>query len=137
MIQKAIYYVLINDATFKAAIGTDERGKYKVYPLVAPNEVSMPFCVYRVTGSDPIATKGSVAQVDDSRISIIVYDTEYYDAVNLSVLIRDALDNYTGTANGVVVQRIEYAGSSDVFDANLGTRGVFGIDMEFNTMSST
>ena len=132
MIQKALYEILTTDATFMAAIGTDTRGSYKVYPVGVPNGVPPPFCVYQVTGVTPSPTKGHVSGLDISSMRLTIYDAEYLDVANLAIYARTALDNYMGTANGVTVDRIEFASASDGIENIQGTDGLYFMNLDFN-----
>jgi len=99
---KAIYSILTNDSDVSALIGT------RVYPQVAAQEAAFPFVVYVLQDNTPSDTKSGVSTLDEIRYDIVAAAETYSELTDLTEKIRTALDRYTGTVEGVVVDSIQF-----------------------------
>ena len=123
MIGKLIYNKLTTDANITAYIGT------KVYPDITPQDVQYPFVVYTITNSLPVDYKDGQSNLEEINIQIDVYTQSYDDTQEISNLIRNRLDRFVGTAEGVEVQTIKYISSdSQVYNAELS---VYWMSIDF------
>ena len=99
---KAIYSILTNDSDVSALIGT------RVYPQVAAQGAAFPFVVYVLQDNTPSDTKSGVSTLDEIRYDIVAAAETYSQLTDLTEKIRTALDRYTGTVEGVVVDSIQF-----------------------------
>ena len=135
MIYRAIKYILENDADFLAAIGTDDDGDIKTYPIHPRKEVSLPLCVFSVIDQrgNPTKENKSTNGIDEIRVRISVFDNDLDDVIDLAEKCRIALDNEKagGTYNTEVIHSIDFDSMNDTFQENYGNRGALGIDMDY------
>ena len=99
---KAIYSILTNDSDVSALIGT------RVYPQVAAQGAAFPFVVYVLQDNTPSDTKSGVSTLDEIRYDIVAAAETYSELSSLTERIRLALDRYTGTVSGIVVDSIQF-----------------------------
>jgi len=99
---KAIYSILTNDSDVSAIIGT------KVYPQIAAQGAAFPFVVYVLQDNSPSDTKSGVSTLDEVRYDIVAAAETYATLSSLTERIRLALDRYTGTVEGVVIDSIQF-----------------------------
>ena len=99
---KAIYSILTNDSDVSAIIGT------KVYPQIAAQGATFPFVVYVLQDNSPSDTKSGVSTLDEIRYDIVAAAETYTELSSLTERIRLALDRYTGTVEGVVIDSIQF-----------------------------
>lgn len=99
---KAIYSILTGDSDVNAIVGT------RVYPQIAAQEAAFPFVVYVLQDTSPSDTKSGVSTLDEVRYDIVVASETYAEASDLTNKIRTALDRYTGTVAGVVIDSIQF-----------------------------
>ena len=123
MIGKLIYSRLSTDGSITAYIGT------KIYPDITPQNVQYPFVVYTITNSLPVDYKDGQSNLEEITLQIDVYTQSYDDTQDLANLIRNRLDRFTGTVEGVEVQTIKYVSSdSQIFNAELS---VYWMSIDF------
>ena len=123
MIGKLIYSRLSTDGSITAYIGT------KIYPDITPQNVQYPFVVYTITNSLPVDYKDGQSNLEEITLQVDVYTQSYDDTQDLANLIRNRLDRFTGTLEGVEVQTIKYVSSdSQVFNAELS---VYWMSIDF------
>lgn len=99
---KAIYSILTNDSDVSAIVGT------RVYPQIAAQGASFPFVVYVLQALEPSDTKSGVSTLDEIRYDLVVASETYAQASDLTNKVRTALDRYTGTVEGVVIDSIQF-----------------------------
>ena len=123
MIGKLIYSRLSTDGSITAYVGT------KIYPDITPQNVQYPFVVYTITNSLPVDYKDGQSNLEEITLQIDVYTQSYDDTQDLANLIRNRLDRFTGTVEGVEVQTIKYVSSdSQIFNAELS---VYWMSIDF------
>ena len=123
MIGKLIYSRLSTDGSITAYVGT------KIYPDITPQNVQYPFVVYTIVNSLPVDFKDGQSNLEEITLQIDVYTQSYDDTQDLANLIRNRLDRFTGTVEGVEVQTIKYVSSdSQVFNAELS---VYWMSIDF------
>jgi len=123
MIGKLIYSRLSTDGSITAYIGT------KIYPDITPQNVQYPFVVYTIVNSLPVDFKDGQSNLEEITLQIDVYTQSYDDTQDLANLIRNRLDRFTGTVEGIDVQTIKYMSSdSQVFNAELS---VYWMSIDF------
>ena len=123
MIGKLIYSRLSTDGSITAYVGT------KIYPDITPQNVQYPFVVYTIVNSLPVDFIDGQSNLEEITLQIDVYTQSYDDTQDLANLIRNRLDRFTGTVEGVEVQTIKYVSSdSQVFNAELS---VYWMSIDF------
>jgi hypothetical protein len=123
MIGKLIYSRLSTDGSITDYVGT------KIYPDITPQNVQYPFVVYTIVNSLPVDFKDGQSNLEEITLQIDVYTQSYDDTQDLANLIRNRLDRFTGTAEGIEVQTIKYMSSdSQVFNAELS---VYWMSIDF------
>jgi hypothetical protein len=113
MIQ-GVTYILENDATFGSIVGLNKAGtKYKVYPVVTPQDEEAPYAVVLLTGKSPFGQcKGSNDTFEYS-FDVYSYHKNFEQVVTLDEAVIDALVGKTGLYNGVTFQEIRFTNSRD------------------------
>ena len=115
-IAKVFFSLLTNDATFAGLVST------KVYPDFAPQTVTLPYCVVSVIGVDPSDTKDGVSKLDIIGVQLDIYANNYDTGLSIADAARAALDRYSGTNNGQVIDSIRFDGqTSGQFNYELKT----------------
>ena len=99
---KAIYSILTSDSDVSAIVGT------RIYPQIAAQGAAFPFVVYVLQDTSPSDTKSGVSTLDEVRYDIVVASETYAEASDLTEKIRTALDRYSGTVAGVVIDSIQF-----------------------------
>ena len=99
---KAIYSILTENAGVSAVVGT------RVYPQVAAQGAAFPFVVYVLQDNTPSDTKSGVSTLDEIRYDIVAAAETYTALSSLTERIRLALDRYSGTVSGIVVDSIQF-----------------------------
>jgi len=99
---KAIYSILTSDSEVSAIVGT------RVYPQIAAQEAAFPFVVYILSDIEPSDTKSGVSTLDEARYEVLAVCETYAELADLTNKIRTALDRYTGTVAGVVIDSIQF-----------------------------
>lgn len=101
-----IYGVLSATAGVTALVST------RIYPDMAPQNVTFPYIVFQKLQTQPTDTKEGVSKLDKILVQVDCYSNNYDNAHSLAAAIRTALDRYTGTINGHVVDRIIFSNDS-------------------------
>lgn len=97
-----------------ALIGT---APVRCFPNEAPQDVTKPYVVYEVFDGERHSVMGEDIDIVEPRISIHSWDLTEEDAENLSDQVRIALQRFTGTVNGIVVDDVfTLPGSPVLFD---------------------
>jgi hypothetical protein len=123
MIGKLIYARLSTASNITAIISTN------IYPDITPQNVDYPFIVYSIIDSNPVDFKDGQSNLEEIDLQIDVYTQNYDTTQNISNLIRNRLDRFVGTLEGVEVQTIKYVRqSSQVFNAELS---VYWVSIDF------
>ena len=97
MIETAIRYILINDATVKA-ITT------RCYPVTIPQSPTYPLILYtKITGMRDHHLRGPSGHAHP-RFQVEAWSKTYTEAKTLADAIREALDGYAGTVSGTIIR---------------------------------
>jgi hypothetical protein len=107
---KAIYQLLINDATI-----TDEVG-LKVFPQKAPQNTANPCIITNFISTSPTNTKDDRSVLDVVTISVDVYHDRNDEAYRISDLVRTALDRKTYNSGGLDVKKVTFIDSMGFTD---------------------
>jgi hypothetical protein len=108
---KAIYNILTNDAPVSAIVST------RVYPIEASENASYPYVVFDITDTEPVESKDN-PQYDFESVEVRCYarggSGAYLTLEDLSDKIITALNNNTGTFNGVIIKDAQYLNKDDI-----------------------
>lgn len=110
---KAIYDILINDTDVNDLVSG------RIYPVWADLTGTKPFLIYKVDDNAPSDTKDSGQALDQIQLEIFSFAETYDESSDLMKKVRDAIDRYSGTNAGVVIQSIQYLEEKDDFDQEL------------------
>jgi hypothetical protein len=123
MIGKVIYGRLSTDTAVTNICGLS------IYPDIAPQNVQYPFIVYTITNSTPVDYKDGQSNLEEINLQIDIYTNNYDTTQTLANNVRNRLDRFVGTVNGVSVQTINYVSSdSQVYNADLN---VYWMSVDF------
>tara|TARA_R100000664_G_C2758654_1_gene147744 strand:+ start:2115 stop:2510 length:396 start_codon:yes stop_codon:yes gene_type:complete len=103
---KAIYNILKNDSAV-SDITTN------ISPLIVGQTIDLPAVIYRTSDNTPSDTKNGVSLLDEIMVEIEFISETYSLVEDLAAKARTALDRYSGTANGVKVQSVQFNGELD------------------------
>lgn len=92
----------------------NQRVKGGIYPIVASTE-KLPCIVYKKTSATPASVK-SGSPYDEFTFEVSAICKSYTEMVELSGLVMDALDGYSGEVEGLRVKRISITDAADLFD---------------------
>lgn len=105
----------------KAAIET--AGSCLTYPMEAPEGAALPYVIYGRTSTqrETIMAGATAVNVNPSaQFSVLLYASTYSAVKTLADLVRVALHNFNGTANGVTIRECliveELDGSPDYLE---------------------
>jgi hypothetical protein len=123
MIGKVIYGRLSAEPTVIGIVGQ------KIYPDLTPQDVQYPFCVYTIVNSTPVDYKDGQSNLEEVQFQVDCYTQSYDSTQELANNIRNSLDRFTGTVNGISVQTIKYMSSdSQVYNPTLN---VYWMSVDF------
>jgi len=123
MIGKVIYGKLSQESTVVAIVGQ------KIYPDLTPQDVQYPFCVYTIVNSTPVDFKDGQSNLEEVQFQIDCYTQSYDTTQELANNVRNSLDRFTGSVNGIDVQTIKYMSSdSQVYNPTLN---VYWMSVDF------
>jgi hypothetical protein len=123
MIGKVIYGRLSTDTAVTNICGLS------IYPDIAPQNVQYPFIVYTITNSTPVDYKDGQSNLEEINLQVDIYTNNYDTTQTLANNVRNRLDRFVGTVNGVSVQSINYVSSdSQVYNADLN---VYWMSVDF------
>lgn len=100
--EQAIVNILENDIDVSAIIGD------RIFPVVIPQEKSLPAITYERVDTDPNDTKSGVSTLDVPLIDIDLWGKDFAVLKDLAKKIRTALDRFSGTKQGIIIQSIQY-----------------------------
>jgi hypothetical protein len=106
-IEQALY-VRLHSTT--ASTEVNDALSSNIFFIAAEQGTTRPYCTYFVVSDphDPFAfDKG---QAGDARIQFNVYDNDRYSALDAAHAVRDNLDQYQGSMDGVTVLKLTCGG---------------------------
>jgi len=109
---KVIFGLLSTASDVTDIVGTSP---VKVFPIVAPQGIQPPYVTYFKVSSDPQNSKDG-QPVDHIRMQIDCYALEYPVLEDLHSAVDAALNLYSGTTNGVVVDEIRFETENDTVE---------------------
>ena len=125
LVGKAIINILQADAEVKKLL--DE----KIFPLVADENTTFPFMVYRRNGLDVEGNKDSFVDEQNVKMEFAVASDSYGSSLNIAIKVTDALVGKRGAFLGINISRIELSDATeDYIDDAYVQNLVFKIKIE-------
>lgn len=106
---KAIYNILSGDSDVSSVTT-------RISPLIIGQTLDLPAIVYSVNNTDPNDTKNGVSLLDEIQVELDCVAGDYSTGEDLATKVRAALDRYSGTANGVKIQSVQFINESDILE---------------------
>jgi len=106
VIGKAIYNLLSNDATVNGIVSN------KIFPFLAKEDIIFPYIVYSQTSLEPIEFKDGVSDLDTIEYEVEMWTDNPIGLKALADAVRDVLDRYSGTVEGLVIQSVKFNGEN-------------------------
>lgn len=88
-INKYIYNILTNDVQLSEMVGK------KIYPVIAEENVTYPFVIFKRQAITPVYAKNSL-QYDSCTFSVAVVTNTYIQTVEIAERVRTILECYDG-----------------------------------------
>lgn len=103
------------------------------FPMIAPQGQPLPIVIYRRTRTTRERHLTSGAGMPVASFDISVYANTYAAAKEIASDIKTQIDNFTGTASGVTVNRCSIEDESDGFEppADGNSKAVYIVSMSF------
>ncbi len=101
-----IYGILSATAGVTSLVST------RIYPDMAPQNATFPYIVFQKLSTQPTDTKEGASPLDKILVQIDCYSGSYDTSHTIAAAIRTALDRYSGTINGHVVDKIIFSNDS-------------------------
>lgn len=99
---KGVRTILVNTTAVTDLVGTS------IFPERVPQEQGYPAVVLNTSSTRPGISKQRQTSLFGVALQVLIYTQTYAQAEAIANAIRVALDNYTGTSNGEVFQRIVF-----------------------------
>lgn len=92
-----------SDTTIETALASfvESVSGLKLYPILVPQNATLPAISYQVIRDDQVLYHGSQSNFYKAQIQLSVVCANYEQAVNLRNVLRNALDGYTGNMAGI------------------------------------
>jgi hypothetical protein len=97
-----IYSLLSNSTDVTDIVST------RIYPFLAIEDVVYPYLVYTIENVDPTVSNCGASSLDTVSVNLEIYTETLAELEDLGDKVRNALDRYKGTTEGVDVQIIAY-----------------------------
>lgn len=127
MITRAVHSLIADDAAVQAVVGD------RVYAVVAPQGVAMPFIVHqRITGVPSEVLSGSSGLVR-SQFQVVIYGRAYDVIWDLADKVRLVMQGFSGDVDEFTIDHIHMIDQSDhpVDPFQADQAGVMGARLEF------
>ncbi len=117
-IATAIYNLLKADGTLTTALGGNLANGFKLYHVIAPQDIAVPYITYGLMTGLPIGTFASPRAVDDTIWWFNVFSkTGSKDAGTIAGYLSDVLDNASLTVAGYKALKCVYDFmGNDIYD---------------------
>lgn len=86
-----------------------------IFPIVAPENTSLPFIIYERKGGDTFYTKDGLAY-DAPVVTLWILSSTYEDSVNKAEIIRNLFERTTIVYNGKTISGGELEGIDEDFN---------------------
>ena len=128
----AIYTLLHANATIHTAF------THRIYPGVAPMEVTLPCIIFDIGDIQAEHTASTDTAFDRVALTVTVIDSTYSDVETYAQNVRTALDRYSGTSDGEVIEIILYENQQPGFDPEFTySEATTGVGVHTRTVNFT
>lgn len=110
VVETPIKFLLNNDSGLSAIDGLT------IWAVVAPERTTSPYITYYTADEDPTRVMGEDTTPTTDLVQITVFADTLEEIITVSKALKAALNRYSGTADGVVVQHIFADGHNDRYD---------------------
>jgi hypothetical protein len=122
-LETALYSILTAHTGLMALVSTD--GAARIYPEgEVPQDCSMPYVTYRRISGPREHAMGRDPGLAHPRMEVSAWDDDKADCRAVATQVRLALQDWTGTQDGVVIQRIFLDGDHDVYNEETWSSGI-------------
>lgn len=111
LINRCIYSILSTDTNLKSKVGT------KIYPLIANENTTFPFIVFKRSSFSVEYTKDGVLE-DTTQVDIITASDNYSDSVEIADIIRNTLELKKGTFNNINIKECKLSSADEDYLEN-------------------
>ena len=87
-----------------------------VAPGVIPDRRGADWVIYNMISSVPHNTKSGASDYDQYRFQLDIYSRTYSNVDTLAASVRSTLDDYSGTSESVVIDRVFFDGEFDTVE---------------------
>jgi hypothetical protein len=133
-IGKGIFNLLSNNGTISSNVGT--RIMPDVVNSTATSARVLPYITYDIMSVEPVGDKditaGGSALIDVFRVQVNIYSDTYGQLETLAAAVLATLNRYTGTANTIKIQSVDYLNQADDYEKDGGNKGIYARGMDFN-----
>lgn len=112
---RGIIDLIVNDSPSATLIGT-ANSVVKVFPVVAEQDIAKPYVLLRRVPGFTSIVKGQASEMDQPLLKITAYADTYKKCIDILNAIRNVVDDFSGTSETIVYNRIWYQSSEDFFD---------------------
>jgi len=102
----------------------------RIYLDEVPQLDVMPFIVIEESDIEPFSTKSGASGADHDIINVFPYAATKKELKNLAAAVRAALDDISGTFNGIVVVNVMFRNQSS-FSEKINNRKAYAKDQEY------
>lgn len=100
-IGKAIFQILNSNSGLTASVGTN------IFPLIATQDVTFPFIIYKRTAFVPSYTKDKYSVTDSVSIQIVIASEKYSESCEIADLINTQIVGISGYFSGLFIDNIQ------------------------------
>lgn len=119
VIEEALHYLLKNNAGVSAVVSA------RIYPTVAPQNVTLPCVVYQRISGVREHTHDAIGDLARPRFQFAAIATTYSAAKLLANAVRVAIDNYAGTVLGVRIDSVLVQNEIDGYNLATDTTSTY------------
>lgn len=103
-IEQAIYTDLVASTAVHDVIGN------RVFFLTADQNVTLPYCTYSVVSDPHTPMAFDASDTGQARIQLNIVDDDKYTALTAAEAVRDRLDKYSTSMDGVTIYTLNCSG---------------------------
>lgn len=106
----AVYSILANNAGLNGIVNGN------IYPLRLAEKIDLPAMTYQISGDNPSQCKIGKGGLTETRLLFNVFTEGYADLEAITDILKDTLDRYSGTVEGIKIRDIRYITQRDLFE---------------------
>ncbi len=111
MIGAAIYGILSGASAITSLVST------RIYPMVAPQNSTMPYITYSTITNTPSDTKSGVSKVDSILVQFDIYDTTVLSVEGVYEALRATLDFIApATYNSIQIDGVSFRNERQLYE---------------------